>query len=265
MLPDIKIMQGLIRDVANQEILPRFNKIGYQLKHDGSLITEADLMADQRIHEFLSVNYPDIAFMSEEMTEEEQSSLLKNNEAVWCLDPLDGTGNFAAGVPLFASSISLIIEGEVVLAVTYDVVRDEMFSAVKGEGAFLNGQRLQCKAASQAIKDSIALVDFKRLQAPLALKILEESPYRSQRNLGSTVLEWAWMSANRGQLYLHGGMQLWDCAAGTLILNEAGGYSSTLEGYPVESIKLGRRSVVASPDKVLFEAWLAYLRTLQKD
>jgi len=64
MLPDIKILQGMIRDVANEEILPRFNKIGYQLKNDGSLITEADLMADKRINEFLSKHYPDIAFMS---------------------------------------------------------------------------------------------------------------------------------------------------------------------------------------------------------
>ena len=262
MLPDIKILQGMIRDVANEEILPRFNKIGYQLKHDGSLITEADLMADKRINEFLSEHYPDIAFMSEEMTEEEQSSLLKNNIAVWCLDPLDGTGNFAAGVPLFASSISLIIEGEVVLAVTYDVIRDEMFSAVKGEGAYLNGKRLQCKAPTQSIKESIALVDFKRLKPEVALKILGDSPYRSQRNLGSTVLEWVWMSANRGQIYLHGGMQLWDCAAGCLILKEAGGYSSTLTGESVTSVLLGRRSVVASPDKVLFDEWLNYLQNL---
>jgi myo-inositol-1(or 4)-monophosphatase len=264
MLPDIKILQGMIRDVANEEILPRFNKIGYQLKNDGSLITEADLMADKRINEFLSKHYPDIAFMSEEMTEEEQVSLLKNNSAVWCLDPLDGTGNFAAGVPLFASSISLIVDGEVVLAVTYDVIRDEMFSAVIGEGAYLNGNRLHCKSHTQVIKESIALVDFKRLPVEVALTILSDSPYRSQRNLGSTVLEWVWMAANRGQIYLHGGMQLWDCAAGSLILNEAGGYSSTLEGTSVTEMLLGRRSVVASPDQALFKGWLNYLQSLSK-
>lgn len=262
MLPDMKILQGMIRDVANEEILPRFNKIGYQLKYDGSLITEADLMADKRIHEFLSMHYPDIAFMSEEMTQEEQSSLLKNNSAIWCLDPLDGTGNFAAGVPLFASSISLIVDGEVVLALTYDVIRDEMFSAIKGEGAYLNGVRLQCQSPTQKIKDAVALVDFKRLPADMALKVLSASPYRSQRNLGSTVLEWAWMSANRGQIYLHGGMQLWDCAAGSLILEEAGGYSCTLEGFSVTKVLLGSRSVVASPDEILFKEWLHLLHSL---
>ncbi len=263
MLPDIKILQGMIRDVANEEILPRFNKIGYQLKNDGSLITEADLMADKRINEFLSKHYPDIAFMSEEMTEQEQASLLKNNSAVWCLDPLDGTGNFAAGIPLFASSISLIVDGEVVLAVTYDVIRDEMFSAVKGQGAYLNDNRLLCKTPTQKINESIALVDFKRLPPEMALKILADSPFRSQRNLGSTVLEWVWMAANRGQIYLHGGMQLWDCAAGTLILDEAGGYASTLDGMSVTKVQLGRRSVVASPDRILFKEWLNYLQKMQ--
>lgn len=260
MLPDIKTLQKMIRDVAIEEILPRFNKIGYQLKHDGSLITEADLMADKRINDFLSDAYPDIAFMSEEMTSEEQALLLANNSAVWCLDPLDGTGNFAAGVPLFASSISLIIDGEVMLGVTYDVNRDEMFSAVKGEGAFLNDIRLHCDSPATDLKSSVALVDFKRLPKDLALKVFNDEPYRSQRNLGSTVLEIAWMSANRGQIYLHGGMQLWDCAAGSLILSEAGGYASTLEGTPITASLTGKRSVVASPDFRLFNDWFNYLQ-----
>jgi len=65
-------------------------------------------------------------------------------------------------------------------------------------------------------------------------------------------------AANRGQIYLHGGMQLWDCAAGTLILDEAGGYASTLDGMSVTKVQLGRRSVVASPDRILFKEWLNY-------
>ena len=262
MLPDIKVLEDMIREVANEEILPRFNKIGYQLKEDGSLITEADLMADKRIHDFLSDRYPDIAFMSEEMTSEQQNSLLKNNAAVWCLDPLDGTGNFAAGVPLFASSISLIIDGEVMLGVTYDVTRNEMFSAVKGKGAFLNGARLRCHSSVSNIKDAVALVDFKRLPPGMAVKLLADSPFRSQRNLGSSVLEWAWMSSNRGQIYLHGGMHLWDCAAGCLILSESGWYSSTLEGESVIQYLGGKRSVVIASDERLYEKWLQYLIAL---
>ena len=262
MLPEMKILEAIIRDVAQEEILPRFNKIGYELKQDGSLITEADLAADERIHSLLSQHYPNIAFMSEEMTEQQQANLLENESEIWCLDPLDGTGNFAAGVPLFASSLSLIKDGKVVLGLTYDVNRDEMFTAIKGQGAFLNGVRLQCHAAVNGLAESVALIDFKRLPKEMALKVMTDSVYRSQRNLGSAVLEWAWVAASRGQLYLHGGMKLWDCAAGSLILEEAGGYSCTLEGLPVCDIKGERYSVVASPSKVLFDKWFAYLEEI---
>ena len=259
MLPDIKILEAIIRETAQQEILPRFNKIGYELKADGSLITDADLAADQKISALLNEYYPNIAFMSEEMTEFEQTELLRNEPEIWCLDPLDGTSNFAAGFPLYSSSLAFIKNGEVLMAVTYDVNRDEMFTAVKGQGAYLNGKRLLGGIPTDDIKSSVAIVDFKRLPTALALKIVEDIPYRSQRNLGSSVLEWAWMAAGRGQLYLHGQLKLWDCAAGTLLLSEAGGVSSTLDGEPVFNIERTVCSVVASPNKKLYEQWFEYL------
>ena len=259
MLPDIKILEAIIRETAQQEILPRFNKIGYELKEDGSLITDADLCADKRIHQLLKEHYPHIAFMSEEMSEEEQRDLLRNEPEIWCLDPLDGTSNFAAGFPLFSSSLALIQNGEVMMAVTYDVNRDEMFTAIKGQGAYLNGKRLLGESPTDEIKGAVAIVDFKRLPKDLTLKVINDVPYRSQRNLGSSVLEWAWMAAGRGQLYLHGQLKLWDCAAGTLLLSEAGGYSSTLEGEPVFNIEKTVCSVVASPSKSLYRKWFSYL------
>ena len=106
---------------------------------------------------------------------------------------------------------------------------------------------------------SIAIVDFKRLKPDLVQRLLTEAPYKSQRNLGSCVLEWAWMAANRGHLYLHGGMKLWDLAAGTLILSEAGGYACTLEGEDVFKALMKPRSVLISPDKSLFKQWKAFL------
>ena len=217
MLPDLKTLENLIRDVAQQEILPRFNQVGFEVKDDGSLLTEADLSADKRIRESLAELYPDITFLSEEMDLAVQESLLQNSSHLWCLDPLDGTSNFAAGIPLFATSLALFLNGEVQIGITYDPVRDEMFSAVKGQGAWLNGEALLCKPSSFSLDKSIAIVDFKRLKSDLVQRLLSDAPYKSQRNLGSCVLEWAWMAANRGHLYLHGGMKLWDLAAGTLI------------------------------------------------
>ena len=259
MLPDLIILEKLIRQVAKEEILSRFNRVGYEVKEDGSLLTEADLSADKRIRESLAEFYPEIAFLSEEMEPEEQDALVKQSEQLWCLDPLDGTSNFAAGIPLFATSLALFVNGEVQIGITYDPIRDEMFSAEKGKGASLNGEPLECRPSGFALNKTIAIVDFKRLKPELVNRLLSDAPYKSQRNLGSCVLEWAWMAANRGHLYLHGGMKLWDLAAGTLILEEAGGYSCTLEGESVFRPAMKPRSVLISPDKNLFEAWKYYL------
>ena len=259
MLPDLSKLEDLIRQVAKEEILPRFNRVGYEVKDDGSLLTEADLSADKRISTALAEWYPDIAFLSEEMTESEQEKLVSTADQLWCLDPLDGTSNFAAGIPLFATSLALFVNGDVHIGITYDPVRDEMFSAVKGLGAWLNGEPLNCVLSGFDLDKTIAIVDFKRLKSDLVQRLLNNPPYKSQRNLGTCVLEWAWMAANRGHLYLHGGMKLWDLAAGTLILEEAGGYACTLEGESVFRAAMKPRSVIISPDEKLFESWKEYL------
>ncbi|MCF6189539.1 MAG: inositol monophosphatase [Cocleimonas sp.] len=262
MLPDLLKLEGLIRQVAKEEILPRFNRVGYEVKEDGSLLTEADLSADKRISTALAEWYPDIAFLSEEMSESEQEHLVSTAEKLWCLDPLDGTSNFAAGVPLFATSLALFVNGEVHIGITYDPVRDEMFSAVKGQGTWLNGEPLKCVSSGFDLDKTIAIVDFKRLKPDLVQRLLSNPPYKSQRNLGTCVLEWAWMAANRGHLYLHGGMKLWDLAAGTLILEEAGGHASTLEGESVFRAAMAPRSVIISPDEKLFKQWQEFLMNM---
>ena len=259
MLLDRIVLENLIRQVAQEEILPRFNKISYSIKGDGSLLTEADLATDQRLQTSLAERYPDIAFLSEEMSRQQQDELLQNSDRLWCLDPLDGTSNFAAGIPIFACSLALFEQGEVVMGFTYDPIRDEMFTAVRGQGAWLNGETLKCISSGFELQTAVAIVDFKRLSSRLQYALLNHAPFSSQRNLGSCVLEWAWMAANRGHVYLHGGMKLWDLAVGTLLLSEAGGYASTLEGETIFRAKMQPRSVVISPDKQLFEAWRKFL------
>lgn len=257
---DLQVLTAEIRQIAQEEILPRFARVGFAFKQDGSLLTEADLATDRRIREFLRQQWPEIAFLSEEMGHGEQQRLLRESTALWCLDPLDGTSNFAAGLPLFAVSLALIQQGEVVLALTYDPVRDEMFAAEKGQGAWLNGEPLRCRSSGFNLPNAVAIIDFKRIPMPLRRALVERPPYGSQRNLGSCALEWAWMAANRGHIYLHGGMKLWDLAAGTLILAEAGGHASTLQGEPVFKAALEPRSAVISPDHELFAAWLRFLQ-----
>ncbi len=264
-LPDLEILVGAIRRIAKEEILPRFEKVGFEVKGDGSLVTEADLVTNQRIQTFLQHHWPNIAFLSEEMTTAEQERMLHQPGALWCLDPLDGTSNFAAGFPLFAVSLALFKNGEVVLALTYDPVRDEAFTAEKGKGAWLNGKPLRCQTSGFPLNNAVAMVDFKRLHPEIRQVLVSNAPFGSQRNIGTCALEWAWMTANRGQLYLHGSMKLWDLAAGTLLLSEAGGYACTLEGESVFRLSMQTRSVVASCDKALFDRWFSYLQAIPRD
>lgn len=261
MQPDLQAIAQKIREIARAEILSRFERVGYEFKDDGSVLTAADLAANQAITDYLQANYPEIPLLSEEMEETEQQRLLNESSSLWCLDPLDGTSNFASGIPLFATSLALFQDGKVVLAITYDPVRDELFTASLGGGAYLNGKPLNCHKTGFKLKHAVALVDFKRLPKLMQWVLLEYVPYGSQRNLGASTLEWVWMAANRGHVYLHGGMKLWDLAAGTLILAEAGGYSSALNGAPVSLNQLANNSVVASPDPDLFAEWFGFLKT----
>ena len=260
-IPDLAALVAVVRTMAQQEIMSRFAVEGFSVKADGSLVTEADLAMDRRLRDYLQQYWPETAFLSEEMEPAQQEALLRESDSLWCLDPLDGTSNFAAGVPLFAVSLALFCRGEVVLAITYDPVRDEAFTAQKGKGAWLNGKMMRCAPSHFPMKNAVAMVDFKRLSVPIKQLLIERAPYGSQRNLGSCALEWAWMAANRGQLYLHGGMKLWDLAAGTLLLSEAGGFACTLEGESVFRPAMSKRSVVISPDQRLFEEWLHFLQS----
>lgn len=231
-----------------------------RVKADGSVVTEVDEALQTAIQSELNLRWPEYPFLGEEMSAEQQTKLLTNTgHGLWCLDPLDGTTNFAANTPFYAVSLALLQGGESVLGIVYDLERQECFSAQRGAGAWLNGVLLNCRPFGGKLTSSVAVVDFKRLQPSLARRLVEAQPYRSQRNFGSCALEWCWQAAGRFHVYLHGRMKLWDYAAGSLILAEAGGHSCTLEGQPVLDISQTSRSVVASLDADLFVQWCSWL------
>lgn len=251
----------LIRQAALEEILPRFRNVERHLKTDGSWLTEADLAMQERVRHELAARFPTIPFLGEEMGAEEQQALMQHADTgLWVLDPLDGTSNFAAGVPIFAPSLALIRGGRVVLGVVFDVTRDECFSAAQGEGAWLNGERLPPPATDIPLGKTLACIDFKRLSPTLATRLALTAPYGSQRSIGSVALDWCWVAAGRFHVYLHGKQGLWDYAAGHLILEEAGGFSCTLDGEPVFNNTLDKRSAVCAGDGRLFAAWTAWLK-----
>lgn len=256
---NFEIIPNIVKKAAIEELLPRFTTVSAELKSDGSIVTEADLSMQNRLQKELLDVFPDTTLLSEEMSIDEQRAALDSGQAVWCLDPLDGTSNFAAGIPYFAVSLSLIQNNEVIMGLVYDPVRDECFYADKNTPAMLNNNKLELVDDIKDISRAIAVVDLKRLESKLSIRLVQEQPFASQRNFGASALDWCWLAINRGQLYLHGKQNIWDYSAGHFIFQKAGGVSSTLEGESVFNNKLEGRSVVAAVNKFLFENWFKWI------
>ena len=256
---DLERLKTMVRQAAIEELLPGFGKREFTYKEDHSVITQADLAMQKRLEIELAQAWPQIAILGEEMTEAEQQAVIDSGEAYWCIDPLDGTNNYAAGIPIFAVSIALIVNGESVQGLIYDPARDEMFTARKGEGAFLNGHKLNIVTSTRHAQRIVAEIEMKRLPQELALRLITERPYGSQRNSGSAAIDWCWLSAGRFDLYLHGGQKLWDYAAGHLIFAEVGGHSVSLDAEPVFRGRLETRSVFAAQDADLFDQWYRWI------
>lgn len=259
---DIKFLREQVRIAAREELLPRFADVQRHVKRDGSIVTEADPAMQDRMQRILAEHWPQYAFLGEEMPRARHEKLaLARDRGLWCLDPLDGTSNFAAGLPFFSVSLALLIEGRPVLGMVYDPVRDECFMAQRGRGAWLNGISMGTVASLDLpLPRCIAVVDLKRLKPGLAATLAARPPFGSQRNFGSSALDWCWLADGRFHVYLHGGQKLWDYAAGSLILSEAGGRSQTLDGEEVIAPGLHPRSVVATLDADLFAVWSTWVQ-----
>jgi len=250
-----RALESLVREIAREVILPRYLKSARNHKADGSLFTEADLESQRRFEEELPKLIPG-AVLGEEMSREEQARLwAANKKGLWCIDPIDGTTNFANGIPFFAVSIAYLVNHEPHFGVVYNPVTDESFYAAKGAGAFLNGHELPLRPATERLKDAVAGIDFKRISHHLGDELAVRPPYYSQRNFGSSALEWCFVAAGRLDVYLHGGQMLWDYAAGALILNEAGGQAAALDGGSLMAGPPDTRGVIAAATPTLFTEW----------
>ncbi|MFV2031397.1 MAG: inositol monophosphatase [Gammaproteobacteria bacterium] len=257
---DLLIIQGIIREAAQSSLMPYFTHSTAKYKSDGSIVTEADLAMQQSLTSALLIDYPGILMLGEELPEKQQLDAMNSGKDYWCLDPLDGTNNYHYTLPMFSVSLALISAGEIVLAIVYDPMREEFFSALKGQGFWINEQRAIQPVQPESINQSIAFVDFKRLSLHIRLRLVEHNPYKSQRNLGSCALEWAWLAAGRTQLLLHGSEKFWDYAAGYLLAAEAGGQSETIDGESVFDQSLAPKSVIAASNPTLFQLWSSWVR-----
>ncbi|MEW5890168.1 MAG: inositol monophosphatase family protein [Pseudomonadota bacterium] len=255
-----RALEAAVRETAQAVIMPRHLMAVRERKADGSLLTEADVAAQAALSARLR-ELADRPVLGEEMAAEEQARLWREGaDGLWCIDPIDGTTNFINGIPFFGVSVAYMTGGEPEIGVVYNPVTDESFCAARGVGAWLNGLELPLRRAAATLEEAVAGVDFKRITHRLGDELAVRPPYHSQRNFGSSALEWCFVAAGRLDVYLHGGQRLWDYAAGKLILAEAGGEFSTLDGAPLTGGPAIKRSVLAAANPSLYTAWRDWVR-----
>jgi len=210
------------------------------------LVTEVDRAAERLIHRILYRAEPSVGFFGEE-----QGRRRRHAPSRWIVDPIDGTLNFIHGLPLFGVSIALEHRGMMLLGVIYDPLRRELFSAIAGRGAFLNGRRIRVSrtaALSQSLLSTGFASKFRRDSQPY-LGWFEAFQRRSQgvRRLGTTVLSLAAIAAGRMEGFYEQDLWPWDIAAGNLLVQEAGGVVSGFDGRPV---RLTQGKLVASNGRI---------------
>lgn len=202
-------------------------------KGPADLVTEADVASQKAIYEFLHSRFPDHGFLGEE-------NLLQSpgeSGYRWVIDPLDGTSNYVHRFPYYAVSIGLQQRGEVVAGVIYDPTRDEMFSAVRGGGATLNKRALRSSRFDR-LNQAMVIASFPPGVTSDSLPIrrfLDVLPHaQTIHRSGSSALNLAYVGAGRLDGYWSTSLKPWDMAAGVLIVAEAGGRVTRMNGAPVD-------------------------------
>jgi len=220
-----KAGRSLARDFGEVENLQ------VSIKGPGNFVTAADHKAEEIIHRELAKARPGYSFLMEERGE----IIGADRTHRWIVDPLDGTTNFLHGLPLFAISIGLERDGQAVAGVIYNPISDEMFTAEKGKGAFINDRRRLRVAARKSLADALVTTGIPHLgRTGHALFLGQLQSVIAQvagvRRTGSAALDLAWTAAGRFDAYWERGIHPWDMAAGIVIVREAGGAISDLSG-----------------------------------
>jgi myo-inositol-1(or 4)-monophosphatase len=220
--------------------------VAVEYKGEIDLVTEVDRDCELAILEAIRSRYPD-----HDIVTEETDLARTGSRHVWFVDPLDGTVNFAHSYPFFCASVALAVDGEVVAGAEFDPVRDELFSAEKGAGAHLNGRRLRVSEASRLI-ESLVITGFpydlhERLEERLRPFNRVMGLARAVRRDGSAALDLCYVAAGRADGFWESILKPWDMHAGRLIVEEAGGKATRLDGTP---LGLGPDGVVATNGRI---------------
>jgi myo-inositol-1(or 4)-monophosphatase len=219
-----KAARGLARDFGEVE------KLQVSMKGPANFVSAADRKAEQVLRDELLTARPGYCFLGEESGRAEGP----DKSHTWIVDPLDGTTNFLHGIPHFSISIALEREGVIVAGLVYNPISDEMFTAERGKGAFLNEHRLRV-ANRQRLADAVVACGLPHIgRGDLALFRTEFGQVQDKvaglRRFGSAALDLAYVAAGRFDIYWERNLAAWDIAAGILLVREAGGYVSDCDG-----------------------------------
>jgi myo-inositol-1(or 4)-monophosphatase len=194
-----------------------------------NLVTEADHAAEKAIMQVIQTDYPDHFILSEESGEIIQDSTYK-----WIIDPIDGTVNFANGIPICCVSIGLEQDGKMIMGAVYNPIMNEFFFAQKGFGATLNNQKIEVSNKTEVIKSCLVTgFPYTYLDAPNGpIQVFEKLIRRGVpvRRLGSAAIDLCWVAAGRFDGFYEHNLQAWDSAAGFLMVEEAGGKVTDFNG-----------------------------------
>ena len=211
---------------------------GFRVDKKGSidLVTEVDLACERMCRETLAERFPDHDILAEEFGG--SSPGRAPSRFRWVFDPLDGTTNYAHGLPIYCSSLALEIDGRTEVAAIYDPTRKELFTGERGEGSYLNGRALRV-SQTETLIDSLLVTGFpytvhEQSGDLVALFGYFLSRARAVRRLGSAALDLCYVAAGRFEAFWEQHLKPWDLSAGALIVDEAGGCVTGMDGGPFD-------------------------------
>lgn len=266
---DATDVAAILREAGRTDVLPRFRRLGADMVRTKSgpldLVTEADMAAERRITAALTARFAGCVIVGEEATAADPArrSRLRGADLAFVVDPLDGTFNYAAGVPLFGVMAAAIVRDEVVLAAIHDPMGDDTALAVRGEGAWIerpDGERVDLRVAEPVEPARMAgIASWQFLVEPLRSRVCGRLPRLAATwNYRCSAHEYRMAASGACHFLLYHRLLPWDHAAGWLLHREAGGYSARFDGSPYSPLEVSG-GLLCTPD---LGSWAALSETL---